>query len=110
MNMRRGEVWLIELGETRGHEQAGTRPVIVIGISNGLAQVVPLTSNIDRADFPHTVIIYPDGRNGLGRSSVALVFQLVSLDVDRFTQRLGDLSKYDSESIDYLLRDLLGFD
>jgi mRNA interferase MazF len=100
--MRRGEVWLIELGETRGHEQAGTRPGIMIGISNGLAQVVPLTSNIDRADFPHTVIIYPDRTNGLDRMSVAMVFQLVSLDIDRFTQRIGGLSKDDLGSIDYL--------
>ncbi len=105
--MRRGEVWLVALGETRGHEQAGTRPGVVMGISNGIAQVVPITGTLKRADFPHTFTLYPDRKNGLDRQSVALVFQLVSLDIDRFTHKLGILSNNDLEAIEYLLRDLL---
>jgi mRNA-degrading endonuclease toxin of MazEF toxin-antitoxin module len=106
--MRRGEVWNIDLGETRGHEQAGSRPGIVIGDSSGIIQVIPLTSNLDRADFPNTMILYPDRKNGLNIASVALVFQITSLDKERFSQRLGTLSHDDIDSIDHLLRDLLG--
>lgn len=28
--MKKGEIWLVELPSTNGHEQAGTRPVIIL--------------------------------------------------------------------------------
>ena len=45
-----GEVWLADLGATRGHEQAGRRPVLVFSIDDfnsgpaNLVVVLPLTS------------------------------------------------------------------
>lgn len=48
---RRGEVWLADLGQTRGHEQAGTRPALILSIdelnasSAGLVTVLPITKN-----------------------------------------------------------------
>ncbi len=47
---RRGEVWLAELNPTRGREQAGKRPVLVVSqdiFNQGPAQLVmmiPLTT------------------------------------------------------------------
>jgi mRNA interferase MazF len=46
----RGQVWLIDLDPTRGHEQAGTRPGLVISVDQfnqtalGLTVVVPINS------------------------------------------------------------------
>ena len=100
-------MWQVDLVGRRGHEQTGKRPAVIISESNRIVQVVPLTSNIKRADFSHTVVLYPNSRNGLDVASVALVFQIVSLDLERFTRRLGMLSDEDIESVDYLLRDLL---
>jgi mRNA interferase ChpB len=28
--MKRGEIWLVGLDPTRGHEQKGTRPVLIV--------------------------------------------------------------------------------
>lgn len=48
----RGEVWLADLNPTRGHEQAGRRPVLVVSedLFNrgpaGLAIVLPMTSTV----------------------------------------------------------------
>jgi mRNA interferase MazF len=45
----RGEIWLADLNPTRGHEQAGARPVLIISTDPfnygpaGLVFVLPLT-------------------------------------------------------------------
>ncbi len=50
----RGEVWLAELGQTRGREQAGTRPALIVSVDGfnqsgaELVVVVPLTSRLKR--------------------------------------------------------------
>ena len=46
----RGQVWLVDLDPVRGHEQAGTRPALVVSVDPfnqtalGLVVIVPLTS------------------------------------------------------------------
>ena len=47
--MRRGEIWLVSLDPTAGHEQRGTRPVVIISPApfnelTGTPVVVPVTS------------------------------------------------------------------
>ena len=47
--MRRGEIWLVSLDPTAGHEQRGTRPVVVVSPApfnklTGTPVVVPVTS------------------------------------------------------------------
>ena len=70
----RGQVWLIDLDPTRGHEQAGTRPGLVVSVDQfnqtplGLAVVVPITSRAK--EFPlHVRIDPPEG--GLQHPSFA---------------------------------------
>jgi mRNA interferase MazF len=46
----RGEIWLVDLNPTRGHEQSGVRPALVVSVDTfnhgpaGLAVVLPVTS------------------------------------------------------------------
>ena len=47
--MKRGEIWFVDLDPTRGKEQRGTRPVLVVSTDaftrvTGLAIVCPVTS------------------------------------------------------------------
>lgn len=47
--MRRGEIWLITLDPTAGHEQRGTRPVVIVSPApfnelTGAPVVVPVTT------------------------------------------------------------------
>lgn len=59
----RGEVWMVDLSPTRGREQAGMRPALVLAVDKfnhgpaDLVIVVPLTNRA-----PH-----PDPRAGAGR-------------------------------------------
>ena len=47
--MQRGEIWLVNLDPTAGHEQQGTRPVLIVSPANfntltGTPVVVPVTT------------------------------------------------------------------
>lgn len=62
----RGEIWLADLNPTRGHEQAGRRPVLVVSADaynrgpSGLVFVLPLTRTNRRIPI-HVEIRPPDG-------------------------------------------------
>ncbi len=84
--MKNGDIWLVDLSDAKGHEQRGERPAAIVGGANGLVLVVPLTSNLGSARFSHTYLLSPDLHNGLDTESIALVFQIVALDRERFRQ------------------------
>lgn len=86
--MKNGDIWLVDLSDTKGHEQKGVRPAIVVGGANGLTVVVPCTTTLSTARFSHTYGLSPSSHNGLDAESVALVFQIVALDRDRFRHQI----------------------
>jgi len=105
--IRRGEIWRVDLSDGKGHEQRGDRPALVMGSANGLVVVVPLTTTIATLRFSHTHSLLPTPHNGLDRESVALAFQIVALDRDRFLQKIGNVEESQLQAIAALIRDLL---
>ncbi|MDE3091007.1 MAG: type II toxin-antitoxin system PemK/MazF family toxin [Chloroflexota bacterium] len=92
----RGEIWLADLNPSRGSEQAGIRPVVVIQRASldrftTTVVVVPLTTNLRRLKVPGGVLI-PAGEGGLDLDSVALCFQLSVIDRQRLIRALGQLT------------------
>jgi mRNA interferase MazF len=81
----RGEIWLANLNPTRGHEQAGARPVLVIStniFNHGPADLVfvlPLTRT-DRHIPIHVPIDPPEG--GVSARSYILCDALCSIAKD----------------------------
>src|SRR5712691_8548943 len=79
--VKRGEVWWADLGAYRPREQTGRRPV-VIWQSDTLTQVlqsilvVPLTTNLGRANLAGTALISSSSLGGPPEDSVALAFQM----------------------------------
>ena len=108
--MKHGDIWLVDLSDAKGHEQRGIRPAIIVGSANGLTVVVPCTTTMSTARFSHTYLISPSSHNGLDADSIALVFQIVALDRDRFQHRIGALSEHQRLAIVALIRDLLELD
>ncbi|MFA5294980.1 MAG: type II toxin-antitoxin system PemK/MazF family toxin [Methanoregulaceae archaeon] len=108
--MKRGEIWLVDLTDARGHEQGGERPALIMGQANGLVVVVPFTTNLRTIRFSHTVSVSPSPHNGLDRESVALVFQIVALDRERFIHRIGNLDEQELQVIAALVKDVLNLD
>ena len=98
--MKKGEIWLVEIPSTNGHEQAGKRPAIVLADTEAnIVIIIPLSSNLQALRFPHTLEIKPSSKNGLQLVSVALVFQIRAIDKKRLVSKIGEidnLSKLDS--------------
>ena len=105
--MKIGEIWLVDLEDSKGHEQQGTRPAIVVGLANSMIIVVPLTTNLRSARFPYMHSISPTHQNGLANDSIALVFQISTLDQVRLRHRIGSINEGDRQAINSLLIDLL---
>jgi mRNA interferase MazF len=109
--IRRGEVWLADLNPSRGHEQTGQRPVLVVsddGLNQsaaGLVIAVPFTTR--RRDIPtHIAVRPPDG--GLRDLSFAMCEQLRALAADRLAPHpFGSVSPAVLRAVEDRLRLLL---
>jgi mRNA interferase MazF len=110
MSVARGEIWLADLNPTRGHEQAGKRPVAVIsedGLNNGpagLVVVLPITSTI-RPIPSHIVVAPPEG--GLKVRSAIICETIRSISIERLAERWGRLGPKSLARIEDVLRILL---
>lgn len=97
MAVKRGEIWLADLNPTRGSEQAGIRPVLILQndiVSRFTTTVlaIPLTTNLRRASQPSCVLI-PNGEGELTSDSVVLCHQLRVLDKKRLQRKLGAVTQ-----------------
>ena len=96
--MNIGDIYTVEIPPGDGHEQAGTRPAIIVQaprFENQLPTVLilPLTSQLAAQALPGTFLIYPDPDNGLTVTSVALVFQLRAIDKRRLKYIIGQMGE-----------------
>ncbi len=97
MVITQGEVWWADLGEPTGSAPGFRRPVVIIqGDAFNRSRIatvvcVPLTSNLKWADAPGNTSLTAR-MTGLPKDSVANVSQIVTLDRDVLTERVGKLS------------------
>jgi mRNA interferase MazF len=106
--MNKGEIWLLSFPKKSGREQEGTRPAIVIANTDtDMILAIPLTSNTHALRFPHTIEIKRSDQNSLEKDSVALLFQLQSLDKKRFISKIGALEKNTFNEIENSLKQML---
>ena len=109
--LEKGEVWLADLPPGRGHEQLGTRPVVVVRdiATAGVALIFPITKTIGNTKFPFTFVVEPSKHNGLDFQSVALICQLRVVDKIRFIHRLGKLEASYLKMANDLLVEMVSF-
>ena len=90
--MKQGEIWYANLNPSKGSEQAGLRPVVILS-GNLLNQylniviVIPLTTKVK--NYKGNPVLNPTKLNGLKTQSEMLVFHIRSVSKDRLTDRLG---------------------
>ncbi|MBK9503129.1 MAG: type II toxin-antitoxin system PemK/MazF family toxin [Leptospiraceae bacterium] len=95
--MTRGEIWWVDLGIPFGSEPGFKRPVLIIqddafnesNISTII--VAAISSNLILAEVPGNVLLNKKESN-LSKDSVVNVSQIVTLDRERFTERVGKLN------------------
>lgn len=96
MVAQRGEVWWADLDEPRGSEPGYRRPLLIIQADTfnrsriQTVVAVVLTSNLRLVEAPGNVLV-PRRASGLPRDSIANVTQLVTVDRDVLSERVGKL-------------------
>lgn len=107
----RGEIWNADLDPTRGREQAGRRPVLVVStdrFNDGPAELVvvlPITSKAK--GIPWHVAVAPGGGTGLRTESYAMVEAIRCISRERLAKRLGDVADTTMGEVEQRLRILL---
>ncbi len=96
MELARGDVWWADLPDPKGSEPGYRRPLLIV--QNDLFNrsrlrtvlAVVLTGNLRLVDAPGNVLV-PAKASGLPRDSVANVSQIITIDRNALTDRVGRL-------------------
>lgn len=113
MQVRRGDVVVTELDPTRGSEQRGTRPCLVVqnDVGNQNAPttvVVPFTTSFGERLYPFEVLVEA-GECPLREDSVALCSQIRTVSVEhRIREVLGSIPADRMDEVDTALEYSLG--
>jgi mRNA interferase MazF len=106
----RGEVRWADLDPTRGHEQSGQRPVLILSADvfnerSGTVIAVALTSQPQRAGFPLTLEL---ASSRLPKPSWIKISQIRTLSVKRIGRKLGTVSPEEVTLVIAGLNEILG--
>lgn len=110
--MKQGEIWYADLNPTKGSEQSGLRPVVVVS-GNLLNQhlnvviVVPLTTKVK--GYKGNPVLKPSKENGLKTESEMLVFHIRSVSKERLVRRLGAIEQQAIIQVVKTLNDILKY-
>jgi mRNA interferase MazF len=106
----RGEIRWADLEPTRGSEQAGLRPVLIVSHDvfnerSGTVIAIALTSQPQKAGFPLTLEL--QGR-GLPKRSWAKISQIRTLSVERIGKRLARATAEELAAVVEGLNEIVG--
>jgi mRNA interferase MazF len=106
----RGDIFWANLNPTKGHEQSGRRPVLVISheLFNKHSQTViavALTSQQQKAGFPLTLELRSED---LPQRSWVKISQIRTLSIERLGDKLGHVSLDELDQIIDGLNELIG--
>ena len=106
----RGDVWLVDFDPTRGHEQAGKRPALILSTdalnrsAAGLVIVLPLTSKAKHIRS-HVRVDPPEA--GLKSPSYIKCEDVRSVSTSRLARRWGRVSPATLRAVEQTVRILL---
>jgi mRNA interferase MazF len=107
---RRREVWTVDLNPVTGHEQMGTRPVLVISDDRfnaaGLEFVVIVPLTTKPRPFGTRVTIHPP-EAGLTSPGQIICEQLRTISIERLDHRLGTVTTTTMQQVADIVRMLL---
>ena len=106
----RGDIRWADLNPTKGHEQAGVRPVLIISQDvfnehSGTVIAMALTSRPQKAGFPLTCEL---GGVGLPRQSWVKISQVRTLSVERIGKKIGRVSGEELAQVIEGLNEIIG--
>jgi mRNA interferase MazF len=106
----RGDIWWADLNPVRGHEQAGTRPVLIIShdvfnARSGTVIALAITSQSPSAGYPLTMELTSAE---LPKRSWVKISQIRTLSVERLSTYLGHISAEELNEIIDGLNEIVG--
>ena len=110
--VKRGDIWLVNLDPTVGHEIRKSRPAVIIQNDLGnkyspITIVAPITSqNIERT-YPIEVVLDKKS-SGLEKISKVLLNQIRAIDKRRLIKKLGKIDYETMMNVDYSIKISLG--
>jgi mRNA interferase MazF len=114
MNLDRGAVVVVRLDPTRGHEQRGRRPCVVVSDPQvGAEQKFPMICVVPISAVAGEGALYPalePGESGLRKRSYGLVDQIRSVDKRRVEMVFGCVAREEMRAVDEGLALYLGLE
>jgi mRNA interferase MazF len=110
--MKQGEIWQVNLNPTKGSEQAGIRPVVIISgdLMNEHLNVIiacPLTTKVK--NYKGNVVLEPTQENQLTETSEILTFHIRSISKIRFIKKIGSIEQAQINALKNYLNDILRY-
>ena len=114
MEIKRGDVFLVDLNPVVGAEQAGIRPALVIQINKANAAsphtiIIPFTTKIREVKLPSHVRI-PAGIGGLAEESILLCEQVRVIDKRRLVHKMGSVEEEYLREVKIAIKVILGLE
>jgi len=108
MEIKRGDVTLVNFEPVKGSEQGGVRPSLII--QNDLFNryspttiVAPITSKLFKKEYPTNVLIKKEDSK-LSRDSTILLNQVKTIDKSRIMKRIGLLDNFTMNKVDRAIK------
>ena len=110
--VKRGEVWLVNLDPTIGHEIKKSRPAVIIqnDVGNKFSPVTiiaPVTSQKSESVYPFEAFLERQ-KTGLDKDSKVLLNQIRAIDKQRLIKKLGKADEDALGRIDEAIKISLG--
>lgn len=114
MIIKKGDIFLANLEPTRGSEQGGIRPVLIIqnDISNKYSPVTiisAITSKTFDKEYPTNMFISKEDSK-LDKDSTIMLNQIRTIDKKRIIKKLGSLDNFLMNKIDLAIKISLALD
>ena len=99
MKISKGDIYLADLGEGKGSEQSGVRPVIIIQNDFGnryskTTIIAAITSQINRTKLPTHIPLSKEEFNFLDNDSIIMCEQIRTIDRGRLIAYKGKVDDY----------------
>ena len=109
--IKRGDIWLVNLDPTVGHEIKKSRPAVVIQNDLGnkyspITIIAPITSQNLEKVYPIEVLL--NGNGGLKKASKILLNQIRAIDKRRLIKKLGIVNMDNLAKVDIAIKISLG--
>jgi len=101
---KRGEIWLLDWFPSRGSEQSGFRPALIIqtdaaNSNPGYPHTIVLAISTTGKPVPFHVTLKPNRSNGLTEASFIKCEQVLTVAKDRLVKKLGIVSEEELQQV-----------